>query len=384
MAKKKTDDGISSGAMHEDLASLLADTLNAKFKETNMKVAYFLDKDADSPSNVTDWITTGNDIVDLAISNRPYGGLPVGRIIEIMGESAAGKSLLTANILAQCQRKGGLSIYIDTENAVANEFFEMLGMDLSKMIYAPVETIEDAFAIVETIIEKVRNADKNRLVCIAIDSIMGATTKVEQEADYEKDGYATTKAIVLSKAMRKITNMIGRQKVCLILTNQLRDKVGVMGFGEKTQTSGGKAVGFHASVRLSLYNLGMIKKSDGTVIGAKTKLKIKKNRLGPPSREVEYDIYFDSGIDSAPSWIDELTKHKLVKKRGAYYDYVDTETGEEVVFTSANILTKFAEDLRLKKQVYEKLCEEYIMKYDPANPDEGIQIVTTPDGGDDF
>jgi recombination protein RecA len=156
-----------------------------------------------------------------------------------MGESAAGKSLLTANILAQCQRKGGLSIYIDTENAVANEFFEMLGMDLSKMIYAPVETIEDAFAIVETIIEKVRNADKNRLVCIAIDSIMGATTKVEQEADYEKDGFATTKAIVLSKAMRKITNMIGRQKVCLILTNQLRDKVGVMGFGEKTQTSGG-------------------------------------------------------------------------------------------------------------------------------------------------
>jgi recombination protein RecA len=107
------------------------------------------------------------------------------------------------------------------------------------MIYAPVETIEDAFSIVETIIEKVRQADKDRLVCIAIDSIMGATTKVEQEADYEKDGFATTKAIVLSKAMRKITNMIGRQKICLVLTNQLRDKVGVMGFGEKTQTSGG-------------------------------------------------------------------------------------------------------------------------------------------------
>jgi len=383
MAKKKSE-GIPSDVINEDLASLLANALNTKFKETNHKVAYFLDKDVDSPSNITDWISTGNDIVDLAIANRPNAGLPVGRIIEIMGETAAGKSLLTASILAQCQRKGGLSIYIDTENAVANDFFEMLGMDLSKMIYAPVETIEDAFAIVETIIEKVRGADKNRLVCIAIDSIMGATTKVEQEADYEKDGFATTKAIVLSKAMRKITNMIGRQKVCLILTNQLRDKVGVMGFGEKTQTSGGKAVGFHASVRLSLYNLGMIKKSDGTVIGAKTKLKIKKNRLGPPSREVEYDIYFDSGIDSAPSWIDELVKYKLVKKRGSYYDYVDTETGEEVVFTSANILTKLAEDPRLKKQVYEKLCEEYIMKYDPANPDEGIELVSTPEGGDDF
>lgn len=383
MAKKKSE-GLGANDIQEDLASVLASTLNAKFKETNQKIAYFLDKDADSPSNVTDWISTGNDIVDLAISNRPYGGLPVGRIIEIMGETAAGKSLLTASILAQCQRKGGLAIYIDTENAVANEFFEMLGMDLSKMIYAPIETIEDAFAVIETIIEKVRVSDKDRLVCIAIDSIMGATTKVEQAADYEKDGFATTKAIVLSKAMRKITNMIGRQKICLILTNQLRDKVGVMGFGEKTQTSGGKAVGFHASVRLQLYNLGMIKKSDGTVVGARTKLKLKKNRLGPPSREVEYDIYFDSGIDSAPSWIDELVKHKLVKKRGAYYDYVDQETGEEVIFTSANILTKLKENPALKKQVYERLCSEYIMKYDPSNPDEELQLVTSPDGGDDF
>lgn len=383
MAKKKSE-GLGANDIQEDLASVLASTLNAKFKETNQKIAYFLDKDADSPSNVTDWISTGNDIVDLAISNRPYGGLPVGRIIEIMGETAAGKSLLTASILAQCQRKGGLAIYIDTENAVANEFFEMLGMDLSKMIYAPIETIEDAFAVIETIIEKVRTSDKDRLVCIAIDSIMGATTKVEQAADYEKDGFATTKAIVLSKAMRKITNMIGRQKICLILTNQLRDKVGVMGFGEKTQTSGGKAVGFHASVRLQLYNLGMIKKSDGTVVGARTKLKLKKNRLGPPSREVEYDIYFDSGIDSAPSWIDELVKHKLVKKRGAYYDYVDQETGEEVIFTSANILTKLKENPALKKQVYERLCSEYIMKYDPSNPDEELQLVTSPDGGDDF
>lgn len=128
----------------------------------------------------------------------------------------------------------------------------------------------------------------------------------------------------------------------------------------------------------------MIKKSDGTVVGAKTKLKVKKNRLGPPSREVEYDVYFDSGIDAAPSWIDELTKYKIVKKRGAYYDYVDTETGEEVVFTSANILQKFKENPQLKKQIYERLCSEYIMKYDPANPDEGIEVVTPEDGGDDY
>ncbi len=232
-------DETSISEVQEELANVLADTLNKKFKETNFKIAYFLDKDEDSPSHVTEYISTGNDILDLAKSNRPDGGLPVGRIIEIMGESASGKSLLTATMLANCQKKGGLAVYIDTENAVSSEFFTMLGLDISKMIYSPVETIEDAFSVAETIIEKVRSSDKSKVVCIAIDSIMGASTKVEMEADYDKDGYATSKAIILSKAMRKITNMIGRERICLVLTNQLRDKVGAFGFGEKTQTSGG-------------------------------------------------------------------------------------------------------------------------------------------------
>ena len=126
------------------------------------------------------------------------------------------------------------------------------------MLYIPLETIEDIFDSIETIIESVRKSSKDRLVTIVVDSIMGASTKIEMAADYEKDGWATTKAILLSKAMRKITNMIGRERVCLIFTNQLRTRLGVT-FGDAWTTAGGKAVAFHSSVRLRLKSIGQIK-----------------------------------------------------------------------------------------------------------------------------
>lgn len=231
---KKLKQTNEIGLSQDELVSDLANSLNTKFKETNSKIAYILNSDKDSPNVVESWISTGNDIVDLAISNSPNGGLPVGRIIEIMGDTASGKSLLAGSILAQTQKKGGLAVYIDTENAVSNDFFSMLGVDLSKLLYIPMETLEDCFAAVEVIIEKTRTVDKTKDVCIVIDSIMGATTKIEMDAEYDKDGFATSKAIILSKAMRKITGMIGRQRICLVLINQLRDKVGTFGFGEKS------------------------------------------------------------------------------------------------------------------------------------------------------
>jgi recombination protein RecA len=229
MAKKTTP--VNDLQLQDDLASVLADNLNKKFKASNYKVAYFLEGDDDSPCNVDEWVSTGSTMVDLAISNRPNGGFPVGRITEITGLEASGKSLLAAHALVSTQKKGGLAVYIDTENAVSREFLEAIGLDLSKMLYVPLETIEDIFDSMETIIESVRKSSKNKLVTIVVDSIMGASTKVEMAADYEKDGWATTKAILLSKAMRKITNMIGRERVCLIFTNQLRTRLGVS-FGD--------------------------------------------------------------------------------------------------------------------------------------------------------
>lgn len=230
MAKPKQ--AITEAEVKDDLASVLADNLNKKFKSSNYKVAYFLEGDTDAPSDVKEWISTGSTMLDLAISNRPYGGLPVGRIIEITGLEASGKSLLAAHALADTQKKGGLAVYVDTENAVSREFLEAIGVDLKEMLYVPLETIEDIFEAMDTIVESVRKSSKSRIVTIVVDSVAGASTKQEMAADFDKDGWATSKAIILSKAMRKITNFVGRERICLIFTNQLRTRLDVT-FGDK-------------------------------------------------------------------------------------------------------------------------------------------------------
>jgi len=221
--KAKTDNIL-------ELAADIASSLDKEFKATEFKSAYFLSED--DVSNVTDFVPTGLDILDLAIANRPNGGWPVGRITEITGLEASGKSLLAAYALKNTQKKGGVAVYIDTEAAVSKAYLEAIGVDIKRLLYVPLEAIEDAFTTIDIIIEKVRKKDKDRLVTIVVDSVMGATTKVEQASEHGKDGYATAKAIIISKALRKITNKIARQKICLIFTNQLRVRMGVM-FGDK-------------------------------------------------------------------------------------------------------------------------------------------------------
>ena len=253
MAKAKSKQEVVDG-----LATVLAENINKQFKGQALKTAYFLDGDLDAPTNVHEWISSGCSMLDLAISNRPHGGFPVGRITEVTGLEASGKSLLAAHTLAETQKKGGLAVYIDTESATSSEFLTAIGVDLKKMLYVPLETVEEIFETIETIVEGVRKSDKDRLVTIVVDSIMGASTKIEMSMEYDKDGYATSKSIILSKAMRKVTNWIARERICLIFTNQLRTKLGVS-FGDPWTTAGGKAIPFHSSVRLRLKNLGQIK-----------------------------------------------------------------------------------------------------------------------------
>ena len=238
MAKKKVLDEseeISSdstkGSVRDELATLISKNLSKTFKDQAQTV-WYLDGPEDSPSDIVDWISTGSSLLDLAVSNRPYGGLPVGRITEITGLEGSGKSLVAAHSLADTQRKGGVAVFIDTEAAVSREFLTAIGVDLSKMMYVPLETIEDIFQSIEIIINTVRNSEKNKLVTIVVDSLAGASTKVEMDADYDKDGYATTKAILLSKAMRKINNLIAKERICLIFTNQLRQKLNAMAFAD--------------------------------------------------------------------------------------------------------------------------------------------------------
>jgi recombination protein RecA len=249
------------------------------------------------------------------------------------------------------------------------------------MLYVPLETIEEIFETIETIVENVRKSDKDRLVTIVVDSVMGASTKIEMSAEYDKDGYATSKSIILSKAMRKVTNWIARERICLIFTNQLRTKLGVS-FGDPWTTSGGKAIPFHASVRLRLKSIGQIKVKD-SVVGIKTRVTVVKNRMGPPLRTIDYDIYFESGIDNYGGWLTIMKDHKMVTQAGAWYTYedVDTESGEvlsEIKFQSKDFMDKVLSNTAMAQRLYDRICEAYIFKYQ-AGVDGGIDDVVVDD-----
>ncbi len=355
--------------VRDDLAASLANDLNKQTKGTN--VAFFLDGSGEAPTDVKEFISTGSSMLDLAIANRPNGGIPVGRITEITGMEAAGKSLVAAHILAETQKKGGLAVYIDTESAASTDFLEAIGVNISNLLYVQMESLEDIFETMEDIIVKIRESSKDRLVTIVVDSVAGASTQNEIEGNYDKEGWATDKALIISKAMRKITNMIARQRICLVFTNQLRMKLGVS-FGDPYTTSGGKALQFHSSVRLRLKKTGQIKVGSGTtasVIGISTKAQVTKNRCGPPLRHADFDIYFDSGIDDFGGWLKVLKNHKLIKQAGAWYnlDMVDEKTGEvllEKKFQSKDF-NKIMEDDKLRNHLYGVICEAAIMKYKP-------------------
>jgi len=379
MAKKKSE-------LEDSLAITLAESINKQFKGQNYKTAFFLDGDADAPTNVHEWISSGCSMLDLAISNKPNGGFPVGRITEITGLEASGKSLLAAHTLAETQKKGGLAVYIDTESATSAEFLTAIGVDLKSMLYVPIETVEEIFETIETIVENVRKSEKDRLVTIVVDSIMGASTKIEMAAEYDKDGYATSKSIILSKAMRKVTNWIARERICLIFTNQLRTKLGVS-FGDPWTTAGGKALPFHSSVRLRLKSMGQIKvpKTSNTqeqVVGIKTRVTIVKNRMGPPHRKIDYDIYFDSGIDNYGGWLNIMKDFNLVKQAGAWYTYedIDINTGEvfdTTKFQSKDFEEKVLKNPETKDRLYNRICKAYIFIYDSG--EMGIDDVVLDD-----
>ena len=345
-------------AVKDELAQALAENLNKNFK--NNRVAYFLDGSDSTPTDIKEFISTGSSILDLAISNRPNGGIAVGRITEINGLESSGKSLIGTHILAETQKKGGLAVYIDTETSVSREWLETIGIDVQNLLYLHVETVEDIFECIENIVSKIRESDRDRLVTILVDSLAAASTKVEMEADYDKDGWATSKAIVISKAMRKITQMIGRERVALVFTNQLRQKLGVM-FGDPWTTSGGKALPFHSSTRIRLKNMGQIKDTKKNTLGMKARAQIIKNRLGPPLRHADFNLYFDSGIDDKGSWLQVLKDHKLLKVAGAWYT-IQYE-GEDIKFQSKDFKGVLEKNPELEEHLYKQICDASILKY---------------------
>jgi recombination protein RecA len=366
--RKKTDQKTTDKADIKDtLLTDLAAELNKSNKDGG-QIAFSLEEQED-PSVISDWISTGSSLLDLAISNRPNGGFPVGRLVEVTGLEGAGKSLIAANVIANTQKKGGKAIYIDTENAAAPEFWKSVGMDMSptKLVYIQTETVESIFSIIEKSIAYIRKDNPDMLLTIVVDSVANSTTEVEAESNHGKDGYATGKAIIISKAMRKITSMIGREKVLVLFTNQLRLNMsaGSNPHADKYTVSGGKALGFACSVRIRVSKTGVLKKGD-QAIGTKCKAVVKKNRMGPSERKAEFDIYFDSGIADYASWLSVLRDNGTFRQAGAYYKY-KTKAGEELQFQSKDFIKLMNDNAELKQEVYDTICEHAIMKYKDPN-----------------
>ena len=377
--EKKSKKPIPS-ADRDELAQVIADSLNKLNKDSD-QVAYFLDGKEDTPTDFTDFISTGATMLDIAISNRPHGGIAVGRITELTGLEGSGKSLVGAQLIANTQKRGGVAVLIDTETAVNPDFFKAVGIDMNKLVYVHLSTVEDIFDAITNIIEKVRGGkDKEKLVTIIVDSVAAASTKKEMEADFGKDGYATDKAIIISKAMRKITGLLGREKIALVFTNQLRQKMNAPAFSDPWTTSGGKAIAFHASTRIRLSLIGKIQDGNKNVIGVNVKAVVVKNRLGPPHRVAEFDIYFDRGIDDYGSWLDVLKDNGLVKQSGAWYTIVDETTGEEVKFQSKDFPKFLDTNVTRKEAIYNQICDALIMKYrSEYNPDEETLVTGDED-----
>jgi len=371
MAKKKElqdsfTNPINKNDAKDELADILSDSLNKKFKDQGQVV--FTLNDKENPSNIVDWVSTGNSALDLYISNTPNGGFAVGRLTEITGLESSGKSLLAGHAIANTQKKGGLAIYIENETSLFKAFLETLGVDTSKMLYVNLDTVEDIFAAIEDIVLKVREKNKNRLVTIVVDSIAAASSKVEQEATYDKAGYNTTKAIVISQAMRKLMPLIARQRVCLICINQLREKVGLtMPGADKYSVPGGKAIGFHATTRIRVAVTGKIKmKINGVdeIVGTTVKAKIVKSKLGPANREVEYEAFYNAGIKDYTNWIDILVKYGKAEKVGMSYQIVDETTGEIYKYSSKNWEEVLKTDEKIRAIAYKQLCDVLVMDYE--------------------
>lgn len=359
MAKKHIEQPRSDD--RDELAVTLQKALNARQKD-GQKVAYFLDEE-DDPSSITDWVSTGSTVLDLAVSNRPYGGLPVGRIVEINGLESTGKSLIAAHICSETQKKGGVAVVIDSENSAAPLFWESLGVRLKDLVYLPqFECIEDMFGAMENIIGEVRKSSFDRLLTIIFDSVAGAPTRKELESDYGVDGYNTAKAIIVSKAMKKLTGLVGRQKILPVFTNQLRMNLNAMAFGDKYIVPGGKGLAYHSSVRIRLSNLGKIKNNDKVIIGNTIQAQVQKNRCGPPHRTATFDVHYDSGIQDLAGLLDFMKDNGLVSGTKAGYTF-KSKTSGDVKFNADKFVDLWSSDAAFKKEIYETVCDKYIMKY---------------------
>jgi recombination protein RecA len=291
-------------------------------------------------------ISTGSLALDLALG---IGGVPRGRVVEIYGPEASGKTTLALHIGAEAQAAGGVVAYIDAEHALDIGYARRLGVDVDSLLVSQPDTGEQALDIAEIL---VRSGGIDALI---IDSVAALVPRAELEGEMG-DQHVGLQARLMSQALRKLTATIHKSMTCVVFINQIRMKIGVM-FGSPETTTGGNALKFYASQRLDIRRLGAIKEGE-TVTGSRTRVKVVKNKIAPPFREAEFDIIYGTGISKEGDILDLGTSFDIVEKSGAWYSF----KGERMGQGRENAKKFLAENLDIRNQLVQLIKEKTGLK----------------------
>ena len=261
-------------------------------------------------------VSSGSLAIDVALG---IGGLPRGRVVEVYGPEASGKSTLAMHVVAEAQRTGGICAYVDAEHAMDPDYAKNIGVDVDELLISQPDTGEQALEITDMLIRS------GAIDVVVIDSVAALTPRAEIEGEMG-DTHVGLQARLMSQALRKLTANLSKTKTIVIFINQLREKIGVM-FGSPETTPGGRALKFYSSIRIDIRRIEAIK-SDGEVTGSRTRIKVVKNKVAPPFRQAEFDIMYGKGISREGSLVDVGVEQGIVKKSGAWYTYEGEQLGQ--------------------------------------------------------
>ena len=303
----------------------------------------------DNRSMDVETISTGSLGLDIALG---AGGLPLGRVIEIYGPESSGKTTLTLEVIAEAQRNGKVCAFVDAEHALDPIYAEKLGVNIDELLVSQPDTGEQALEICDMLTRS------GAIDVIVVDSVAALTPKAEIEGDMG-DSHMGLQARMLSQAMRKLTGNLKQSNTMMIFINQIRMKIGVM-FGNPETTTGGNALKFYASVRLDIRRIGAVKNGD-EIVGNETRVKVVKNKIAPPFKQVEFQILYGEGINNLGELIDLGVKNEMVEKAGAWYSY----NGDKIGQGKANAVKYLKENPAIANEIDTRLREIFLSKNTP-------------------